>query len=93
MQDYLRWNACLCFLLLRNRVIESLLHSFVTYVVLLHYYAKLLCVRLHQLHCLIVYVHIGHLSVRCVVCVIVSFKVSGVDVVGNVPLSGSKILN
>ena len=46
MQNYLWWNACLCFLLLHDRIIESLLHSFVSYLILLHYYAKLLRVGL-----------------------------------------------
>ena len=93
MQHNLWWNACLCFLLLHDRVIESLLHSFVSYLVLLHYYAKLLCVCLHQVHRLIVNVDIGHLSVRRVVRVVVCFEVSGVDVVRNVPRFCSKVLN
>ena len=93
VQDYLRWDACLCFLLLRNRVIESLLHSFVSYVVLLHYYAKLLCVSLHHLHRLIVHVHILHLCVRRVVCVIVRFEMPAINVICYMPLSGSKVLN
>ena len=64
-----------------------------SYVVLLHNYAKLLRVCLHQLHRLIVHVNIGHLSVRRVVRVIVRFEASGVDVVRNVPLSRRKVLN
>ena len=93
MQNYLRWNACLCLLLLQNRIIESLLHSLVSYLILLHYYAKLLRVGLHQLHRLIVHVDIGHLSCCVVVRVIVRLKVPGVDVVRNVPLSRRKVLN
>ena len=93
MQHNLWWNACLRLLLLHDRVIESLLHSFVSYLVLLHHYAKLLRVGLHQLHRLIVHVNIGHLSVRRVVRVIVRLKVSGVDVVRNVPRFCSKVLN
>ena len=93
MQHNLWWNACLRFLLLHDRVIESLLHSFVSNLVLLHYYAKLLRVGLHQIHRLIVHVDIGHLCVRRVVCVVVRFEVSGVDVVRNVPRFCSKVLN
>ena len=93
MQHNLWWNACLCFLLLHDRVVESLLHSFVSYLVLLHYYAKLLCVCLHQVHRLIMHVDIGHLSVRRVVRVIVRFEVSGVDVICYMSLSRRKVLN
>ena len=93
MQHNLWWNACLRFLLLHDRVIESLLHSFVSYLILLDYYAKLLRVGLHQVHRLIVYVDIGHLSCLVVVRVVVRLKVPGVDVVRNVPLSRRKVLN
>ena len=92
MQHNLWWNACLCLLLLHDRVIESLLHSFVSYLVLLHYYAKLLRVGLHQVHRLIVHVDICHLSC-VVVCVVVCLKMSGVDVVSNVPRFCSKVLD
>ena len=92
MQHNLWWNACLRLLLLHDRVIESLLHSFVSNLVLLHYYAKLLRVGLHQVHRLIVHVDICHLSC-VVVCVVVRFEMSGVDVVCNVPLSCSKVLD
>ena len=93
MQHNLWWNACLRFLLLHDRVTESLLHSFVSNLVLLHYYAKLLRVGLHQIHRLIVHVDIGHLCVRRVVCVVVCFEVSGVNVICYMPLSCSKVLN
>ena len=93
MQHNLWWNACLRLLLLHDRVIESLLHSFVSYLVLLHYYTKLLRVGLHHLHRLIMHVDICHLSVRVVVRVVVRFEVSGVDVVRNVPRFCSKVLN
>ena len=93
MQNYLWWNVCLRLLLLQNRIIEPLLHALVAYLVLLHYYAKLLRVGLHQVHRLIVYVNIGHLSCCVIVRVIVRLKVSGVDVVRNVPLSRRKVLN
>ena len=92
MQHNLWWNACLRFLLLHDRVIESFLHSFVSNMVLLHYYAKLLCMSLHQMHCLIVHVDICHLSC-VVVCVIMRLEVPTIDVVCNVPLSCSKVLN
>ena len=92
MQHNLRWNACLRLLLLQNRIIEPLLHTLVPYLILLHYYAKLLCVGLHQVHRLIVHVNVCHLS--CVVVrVVVRFEVSGVDVISNVPLSCRKVLN
>ena len=92
MQHNLWWNACLRFLLLHDRVIESLLHSFVSYLVLLHYYTKLLRVGLHHLLHLAMNVDICHLS--CVVVrVVVRFEVSGVDVVSNVPRFCSKVLN
>ena len=91
MQHNLWWNACLCFLLLHDRVVESLLHSFMPYVVLLHYYTKLLRVSLHQMHCLIVHVDVLHLS--CVVRVVVRFEVPGVNVICYMPLSCSKVLN
>ena len=93
MHHNLWWNACLCFLLLHDRVVESLLHSFVSYVLLLHYYTKLLRVSLHQMHCLIVHVNVGHLSCCGVVRVIVRLKVPGVDVICYVSRSGCKILN
>ena len=92
MQHNLWWNACLRFLLLHDRVIESLLHSFVSYLVLLHYYAELLRVCLHQIHRLIMYINVCHLC--CVaVCVVVCFEVSTIDVVRNVPRFCSKVLN
>jgi hypothetical protein len=93
VQNYLWWNACLCFLLLHDRLVESLLHLFVSHVLLLHYYAKLLGVCLHHLHCLIVHVHIGHLCVRRVVCVIVRFEMPAINVICYMSLSGSKVLN
>ena len=61
------------------------------YVVLLHYYTKLLRVSLHQMHCLIVHVDVLHLS--RVVVVVVRLEVPGVDVVSNVSRSGCKVLN
>ena len=92
MQHNLWWNACLRLLLLQNRIIESLLHSFVSYLVLLHYYAKLLCVGLHQVHRLIVHVNVCHLS--CVVVrVVVRFEVPGVDVICYMPRFCSKVLD
>ena len=93
MQHNLWWNACLRFLLLHDRVIESLLHSFVSYLVLLHHYTKLLRVRLHQIHRLIVHVDVCHLSVRRVVRVVMRLKVSGVDVICYMSLSCSKVLD
>ena len=92
VQNYLWWNVCLRLLLLQNRIIESLLHLLVSNVLLLHYYTKLLCVCLHHLHSLIVHVDIGHL-ICCVVCVVVRFKMPGVDVVCNMPRFCSKVLN
>ncbi len=92
MHHNLWWNACLRLLLLHDRVVESLLHSFMPYVVLLHYYTKLLRVSLHQMHCLIVHVDVLHLC--CVVVrVVVRLEVPGVDVVRNVPRFCSKVLN
>ena len=91
MQHNLWWNACLCFLLLHDRVVQALLHSFMSYVVLLHYYTKLLRVSLHQVHCLIVHVDVLHLS--CVVRVVVRLEVPGVNVICYMPLSCSKVLN
>ena len=92
MQHNLWWNACLCLLLLQNRIIESLLHSFVSYLILLHYYAKLLRVCLHQMHCLIVHVDIGHLS--CVVVrVVVCLEMPTINVICNMPRFCSKVLN
>ena len=92
VQHNLWWNACLRFLLLHDRIIESLLHSFMSYLVLLHYYAELLCVGLHQIHRLIVHVDIGHLCC-VVVCVVVCFEVPTIDGVRNVPRFCSKVLN
>ena len=92
VQNYL-WIACLRLLLLQNRIIESLLHALVAYLVLLHYYTKLLRVCLHQVHRLIVHVDIGHLSVRRVVRVVVRLEVPGVNVICYMPLSCSKVLN
>ena len=92
MQHNLWWNACLRLLLLHDRVIESLLHSFVSYLVLLHHYTKLLRVGLHQVHRLIVHVDICHLS--CVVVrVVVRFEVPGVDVICYMPRFCSKVLD
>ena len=93
MQHNLWWNACLRLLLLHDRVIESLLHLLVSNVLLLHYYTQLLSMCLHHLHGLIVHVDIGHLICCVVVRVVVRFKMSGVDVVRNVPLSRRKVLN
>ena len=92
VQNYLRRNVCLRLLLLQNRIIESLLHALVAYLVLLHYYAKLLRVCLHQMHCLIVHVDICHLS--CVVVrVVVRLEVSGVNVICYMSRFCSKVLN
>ncbi len=93
MQNYLRWNACLCPLLLHDRVVQALLHSFYPYVLLLHDLPQLLGVSLHQMHCLVVHINVGHLCVRGVVFVIVRLKVPGVDVISNVSRSGRQILN
>jgi hypothetical protein len=93
VQNYLWWNACLRLLLLHDRVVKPLLHSFYAYVLLLHYLPQLLRVRLHQIHCLIVHIHVGHLCVRGVVLVIVRLKMSRIDVICCMSRSGSKILN
>jgi hypothetical protein len=85
--------ACLCLLLLQNRIIESLLHLLVSNVLLLHYYTQLLSVCLHHLHSLIVHVHIGHLSVRRVVRVVVRFKMPTINVICYMPRYCSEILN
>ena len=92
MQNDLR-IVCLCLLLLQDRIIESLLHSLVSYLILLHYYAKLLRVCLHHLHSLIVHVHIGHLICCVVVRVVVCLEMPTIDVVCNMPRFGSKVLN
>ena len=86
--------VCLRLLLLQDRIIESLLHSFVSYLILLHYYAKLLRVCLHQVHRLIMHVDIGHLSVRrIVVPVVVCLEMPTINVICNMPRFCSEILN
>ena len=92
MQHNLWWNACLCFLLLHDRVVYSLLHSFVSYLVLLHHYTKLLRVSLHQMHCLIVHVDVLHLC--CVVVrEVMRLEVPGVNVICYMSRFCSKVLD
>ena len=64
-----------------------------SYVLLLHYYTKLLRVSLHQMHCLIVHVDVLHLCCVVRVVVVVRFEVPGVNVICYMPLSCSKVLN
>ena len=63
-----------------------------SYLILLHYYTKLLRVSLHQMHCLIVHIHVLHLCC-CVVRVVVRLKMPAINVVSNMPPSCRKVLN
>jgi hypothetical protein len=70
-----------------------LLHLLVSYLILLHYYTKLLCVCLHHLHSLIVHVDIGHLICCVVVRVVVCLEMPTINVICNMPRFCSKVLN
>ncbi len=81
----------LCLLRPQNCIVQTLLHSFRADTVLLHVLSEFLSLCLHQVHDLIVDVHVSR-RVRGVV-VIVRLKVSLIDVVGHVPCPGGQILN
>ena len=88
MQNYLWRNVLRLPLLLHDRVVKALLHSFYAYILLLHDLPQLLRVRLHQIHCLIMHIHIGRLVVRGV-RVIVRLKMFRINVVSHVSRPGS----
>ena len=97
VQNDLWGYLCLLLLLLlhlmQNCLVHYSSHLLLVDAVLLHIPSKLLCMRLHHIHYLVVYVHISHLGVRSGLVVIVCFEMPLIDVVGHVPCFGSQICN
>ncbi len=97
MQDNVLRGLCLVLvllmqwlLLMQNGLIKCTTSLLLVKVALLHIQSDLLSACAHHIHELVVHIHVNHLGIISVV-MIVSFKVSLIDVVGHAPFACGKL--